>query len=182
MRGILAAAVLFASMIGFAHAQDMSAMMAPAPEMKAVEFLMGEFKGTANFSFGGEKTSGPCSAKSAKAMTDHFIQTNIKYTMKLPGMPDMVTEGMHLLTYDPQAKQYVSWWFDSMATNSMHLTGKFEGDKLVMVSEPTDIPGMGKVVMRSSWWKAKDNSIGSSLEMQQGDKWVPMMETELKKS
>lgn len=155
-------------------------MMAPAPEMKAVDFLAGNFKGDATFYFGGQKSSGPCKAKAERALNDHFMQSMINYKMAMPGMPEMDMAGMHLLTYDPAAKQYVSWWFDSTAAVSMRLTGNFAGDKLVLVSDQTDVPGMGKVVMRSCWWKTA-KGVGFSLEMQNKDKWDPMMEGEMKK-
>lgn len=167
-------------MVGVAHAQDM--MMGPAPEMKAVEFLAGNYKGEANYYWNGQKSSGPCNAKAEKALNDCYMHSMITYHMAMPGMPVSDMSGMHMLTYDRKTKQYVSFWFDSTATNDMHSKGNFEGDKLVLVSDPTEIEGMGKVVMRSSWWKTKDDGVGFSLEMQQGDKWVPMMDGLFKKA
>ncbi len=174
MKGWFAAIVLFVSMIGVAQAQM---AMGPAPEMKAVDFLVGHFKGNANFYFNGQKSSGPCEATTERVLNSCFVQSHINY--KMSGM-DMA--GMHVLTYDAKTKQYVSYWFDSTASNDMHLKGNFEGDKLVLVSEPTDVEGMGKIVMRSTWWKNKDGSVGFGLDMQQGEKWIPMMDGEFKKA
>jgi len=179
MKSVIAAFVLFVSMVGIAHGQM---TMGPAPEMKDVDFLVGHFKGTANFYFNGQKSSGPCEANTERVMNKCFVQSHIKYSMTMPGMSPMDMAGMHLLTYDAKTKQYVSYWFDSTATNDMHLKGNFDNGKLVLVSEPTDIEGMGKVVMRSTWWKNTNGSVGFGLDMQQGEKWVPMMDGSFKKA
>lgn len=180
MRGFLATTLLFGSMIGFAHAQGMPSV-APPPEMKAVDFMVGNFKGTANFYMNGQKSPSPCSVKSERALNDRYVHTMIDYQMKMQGMPDMKIAGMHMLTYDPAGKQYVAWWFDGTASTVMHMTGNFDGDKLVLVSDPTPMePGGPAGVMRTTWWK-KGSEVDYLLEMKQGDSWTTFMDGEFHK-
>jgi hypothetical protein len=174
MKGILAVFALTFSLAGIAGAQGMMSMD-PPKEMQAVSFLSGDHKGSVNFYFGRQRTPSTCSSNGEKTLNDHFLELKITYAMQ-----GMTMQGMHLLTYDPVAKQYVGWWFDSSASNAMHLTGNFVGDKLVLVSDPTKVDGVGTMIMRSSWWK-KGDSIGFSLESKDGDKWTPMMDGDLKK-
>lgn len=181
MRGFIAATLLLASMVAIAPAQGMPDMTPPA-EMKATDFLLGNFKGTANFYRGTEKTAAACSFKSERALNDRFVRMAISYQMKMQGMPDMNTEGMEMLTYDPAAKQYAIWWFDGLASTAMHFTGNFDGEKLVFLSDASPVESGGAPgVSRFTWWKNGD-ALDCSLEMKQGDKWVPFMDAEFHKA
>ena len=64
-----------------------------------------------------------CSAKGERTLNGRYVHTMINYKMKMQGMPDMNVEGMHMLTYDPAAKQYVAWWFDGTASTVMRMAG-----------------------------------------------------------
>ena len=176
MRGLLASVLLFASMIGIAHAQQ-GMDLTPPPEMSAVNFLVGNFKGNVNFYYGDQKSSGHCTAKSEKVLNGRYMHTMISYDMPMPGGSPMKMEGMHVLTFDPAAKQFVSYWFDGSVSYAMHSTGNIDANgKLVLVSDPTPMsPGGPTGVMRSTWWKT-DNGVAFSLETQQGDKWMPLMD------
>ena len=179
MKGFIAATLLFVSVAG-ARSQGMP-NMAPPAEVKAAEFLVGKFKGSANFYFGGQKSASACTAKAEKTLDGRWIQTKISYQMKMQGMPDMTVEGMHMLTYDPAVKQYVAWWFDGTASTVMRMAGNFEGDKLVLISDPVPMePGGPPAVARSTWWK-KGDGVGFTLEMKQGDSWAPMIDGEFHK-
>ena len=168
-------------MTGIASAQGMP-NMAPPAEMKAADFLVGNFKGTANFYFNGQKSPSECVFKAERALNGRFIRMVVSYRMKMQGMPDMNTEGMQMLTYDPAAKQYAVWWFDGMASSAMHMAGNFDGDKLVLTSDPTPMqPGGPAAVSRFTWWK-KGNTVDCLLEMKQGDSWTPFMDGEFRKA
>jgi hypothetical protein len=175
MRGFLAAALLFISLVGIAGAQGMPDTTPPA-ELKAVDFLVGNFKGEATFYFGPSKMTSTCTAKGERALNGRYIHTMIGYEMKMQGMPNSIIQGMHMLTYDPQAKQYVAYWFDGTVSYAMHMVGNFDGNKLVMISDPTATEPGGPVgIMRSTWWKT-DKGAGFSLEVKQGDNWSTMMD------
>ena len=180
MRGLIASVLLFASMVGVTYAQGMDTT--PPAEMKAADFLKGNYKGQVTFHFGPQTMTGSCTAKSERWLNDRYLRTMIGYTMKTPGAPDTKVEGMHMLSYDPQTKQYVGYWFDGTVSFAMHMTGNFDGDKLVMISDPTPMESGGPTgIMRSSWWKTNDG-ISFSLELKQGDNWMPMMEGTFKKA
>lgn len=154
----------------------------PPPEMKAVDFLIGNFKGTANFYFNGQKSPAPCTIKAERALNDRYIHTMISYEMKMQGMPDMKIAGMHMLTYDPAAKSYAAWWFDGTASVVSHMTGNFDGTKLVLLSDPVaaEPGGQQPSVMRTTWWK-NGAEVDYLLEMKQGDQWIKFMDGEFHK-
>ena len=181
MRGFLASVLLFIASLGIAHAQGMPDMSPPA-EMNAVQFMTGNFKGNVNFYFNGQKAASTCTSKAERELNDRYLHTMITYEMPMPGTKPMKMQGMHMLTYDPQAKQYVAYWFDGTVPYAMHMTGNFDGDKLVLISDPTPMePGGPLGVMRSSWWKTS-KGVGFSLEVKNGDAWSPLMDGEFTKA
>ena len=150
----------------------------PTEELKRVDFMTGEWSGTDIMYFAGQKSTSTSKSKSDTILGGRYIRTMVEYTME--GMPAMT--GMHMLTYDAEKKAYVGWWFDSMAPGVMRMEGNFEGDKLIMVSDPTPIPGMpGNQTMRATWNKNGDKGVMFKLELKQGDKWEPMIEGDYKK-
>ncbi len=54
-------------------------------------------------------------------------------------------EGMGTTGFDNQTQTFQGSWVDSFSTSTMFLTGKLEGDKLVMTGEMRD-PSSGKII------------------------------------
>lgn len=150
----------------------------PTEELKKLDFLVGDYSGTEKISFGPQTANSKSNSKGEMMLGGRYLHTVVDYTIE--GAPTM--HGMHMLTYDPVKKSYECWWFDSETSAPMHLSGNFIGDKLVVTSDPTDMPGMGKVVIRTSWWKNGDKGVRFLLEMQQGDTWATMMDGDYHKS
>jgi hypothetical protein len=177
MRGILSVFLVLCVTLGLA--QDMGMPPIPTEELKKVDFLVGEWGGKDKMFFGGQESESTSKTKGEMVLGGRYIRGVVTYMMA--GSPPM--EGMHLLTYDPEKKAYVAWWFDSAAPNVMEMSGNFEGDKLVMVSKPVSVPGMtGEQVFRSSWWKKGDKGLMFSLELKTGDTWSKMIEGDYQKT
>jgi len=171
--GLIACAIC----IGMAAvAQEME--MAPPKEMKAVEFFLGNWTGTNKMTFGEQTMESPGSVK-----CDLFLGGRFVRSMHVYDMAGMKFEGCHLLSYDTEKKKYVAWWFDQVSSQPMEMEGNFEGDgKLVMISKPTPMPGIGTAVFRSTWVKVSAQEVRFTLEQKDGEKWTPMIESVYKKS
>jgi hypothetical protein len=153
---------------GIAAAQEME----PPKEMKAVEFLAGNWSGTETYLFGGQKSEGKSQITSATALGGHFIRGQHK--MSVEGM-DM--EGMHILGYSPEAKKYRAWWFDSMSNDVLEMEGDLKGNVLTMTSKPTPMPGLPKPVrMRATWTNKSAKELDFRLEIENEGKWNLMIE------
>jgi hypothetical protein len=178
MKIFLAAGLLLAAAVTFA--QEMMPM-APPKELKRVEsWFVGKWTSTSKMSDMGQGMSTmKGNSVGMKVLGGMYIQQN--HSMNMGKMGKM--SGMYIMTYDPAKKQYIAWWYDSSAPGQMEMSGNFQGDKLIMISKPTPIPGMAEpAIMRATWQKKPGNKIQFVLEMKQGDKWGKMMESDYKKS
>jgi len=112
-----------------------------------------------------------------KSLGGRYIEG--RYSTEMMGQK---MEGMHLMTYDPDRKKWIGYWFDSAAPGIMEMEGDLVGNKLTMVSKPVAIPGMAdKQTFRATWdTKDKDNVL-FLLELQTGNDWAKMIESEYKR-
>ncbi|MEA2553150.1 MAG: hypothetical protein QOJ65_1326 [Fimbriimonadaceae bacterium] len=147
----------------------------PTEELNKVDFLLGDWTGEESM-MGQKSTS---KTHSEWALGGRYVRTNVTYQMG-PAAPPV--EGMHMLTYDPDKKVYTAWWYDSAAPNVMSMKGNFEGDKLVLISDPTPMPNMPDAIFRSTWWKKGDKGLGFTLDIKEGDKWITMVDGDYKKN
>lgn len=175
MKIFLAASLLLAAAVTFA--QDMMPM-APPKELKRVEsWFLGKWTSTTKMEGVGQGMKG--NSVGQKVLGGMYIQQN--HSMAMGKMGKM--SGMYMMSYDPAKKQYVAWWYDSSAPGAMEMSGNFQGDKLIMISKPTPIPGMQEpAIMRATWQKKPGNKILFQLDMKQGDKWGQIMESNYKKA
>jgi len=82
-------------------------------------------------------------------------------------------EGHSVDTWDPVNKVLKAWWFDSMSTGAMVMTGRFEGDDVVTHSE-VETPE-GKTRFRSISHRISQNEYEWTMEMEVGGKMTPTM-------
>jgi len=153
---------------------------APPAEVKKLEFLAGNWSADQKVYMPGSTTAQTTSAsvQCQWALQGRFMQYD--YQSEFPDMGAM--QGRLLLTYDPESKTYRSWWFDSMFSQSAVSEGNFEGSKLIMVSKPEEVPGMGVVSMRTTFEPKANREFYFLLEMKMGEKWEKMLEANFKKS
>jgi hypothetical protein len=164
---------LLLAVCALSFAQDQGGMMdmRPPKELKAAEFLLGRWSGRETFYENGKGTSGRATITCTKEMNGRFL-----HGMHTSSMGGDSMKGLHLLSYDPQIKKYRAYWFDSASSEAMELTGTLTGNKLIMVSKPTDVPGMPGVVFRSTWTRKSPRALGMVLDMQMGGKWVKVID------
>jgi hypothetical protein len=82
-------------------------------------------------------------------------------------------EGHGLITWDPNRKAYVSWWYDSMSPHAQESVGRFEGADLILHSQ-FDSP-KGPMKMRMVSHPVSANEYTFTMEMDEGGKWVTGM-------
>ena len=153
-----------------AHAQEMTS---PIPaELKECDYMIGHWVGKMTMPTGtGKDMEMDGTLDIEKTVDGHYIRQSHKLTGG--GMGDM--SGMLMLTYDPVAKSWRSWWFDSSAPGVMEFSGNKEGDAMVLTSKPTDISGQSGLVMRSTWKKLSDTKAAYTIDMKEGDKWTTFL-------
>lgn len=154
-------------------------MNPPAPkEFKKVAFFGSKWSGT-------EKMPGMGVDKPVKATMNGKVVLGAKYaeTFHTADMGKMgKMEGLHLISYDPLKKKYIAFWFDSSMPGVMEMAGDFQGNKLIMVSKPTEVPGMpAPLIMKATWELKGTKNLTFLLESKEGDKWVPMIQGNFKK-
>jgi len=169
-RFVVLASVLLGSM---AMAGQGMRLPPPPAELGKVAFFAGKWTGNLKV-YGMGQTPVACKATllGKKTLDNRYYQTN--HTMDMGKMGKM--EGMHLLSYDPMKKQYKAFWFDSSVPSVMEMSGNFQGNTLIMVSKPTEVPGMpAPMIMRTTFVKKSNSAYDFKLEAKEGDKWSPMI-------
>jgi hypothetical protein len=170
-----AAAVVMAAGAAL-QAQDM--MPQPAAEMAQIKFFEG------NWTCAGKMHETPMSPAgemtgtvSIKPDLGGFYQT-LTMTGNMPNMPPF--NGMAHTTWDPIAKQFVMFWFDSMGAWSRATSSGWKGDVIVYEGEGQ----MGPMPMkgRDTFTKNADGSFKHLFEAEMGGTWVTMGEETCKKS
>lgn len=158
-----------------ASAQDMESMKPPAEVKANLGFFLGHWTGKVKMMMGGGADSNSV-IDSEFALGDRYMQSKINYDLG-----GMQMKGLHMLTFDPDTKKYKAWWFDSSANGVLDMEGDLNGDTLVLTSKPTKMPGMGDMIMRTTWVKKSDTEIVFTLESKTGDSFSKLMEGTYKK-
>lgn len=159
--------------------QEPSLNVTPPKELAKVDFFLGKWEGTEKMPDAiGQSVTAKATMVGTKAIGDMYFQSN--HVADLGKMGKM--QGMHLISYDTFKKKYTAFWFDSSTPGVMEMSGDFEGDKLIMVSKPTEVPGMAQnLIMRATWQRLPQNKLSFLLEMQAGDKWQTVIDGSFKK-
>lgn len=169
----LVAALPFA----FASAQGGMPEMTPPAEVGRLAFLVGNWEGTLKmFEPDGSAMEAKSSMKTTMAIGGRYV-----HSLETISMEEMEFGGLFLATYDSTKKKYVSWWYDQMSAEPVVSEGEFVGAKLVFVSKPFEMPGMGSAIARSTYEKKSDTELYFLLEMKMGEEWIKFMEGTFKK-
>ena len=159
--------MLFISVASAFGAQEPT--MAPPPELKKLQFLVGEWTGKMKWSMPGMTEASDMPFK--VEWEGQFLKTTS--TMTMAGMSMVETA---YIGWDAKRKDYTSWTFTNFAPQPRIEHGKFEGDKFVSVSEPWDV-GMGEPTTgRATITKVTDIMVNFMLEFKEGDKWNKVAE------
>ncbi|MDQ2986832.1 MAG: DUF1579 domain-containing protein [Armatimonadota bacterium] len=153
--------------------------MTPPKEMEKLHPLVGTWKGK-------EKHFDPASPEPMAAdstitntlvLGGHFLKGDYKTTV--PGFGEFT--GMQMLSYDPATKKYMVWWFDAASNTAMKGESSSTGPEFVYVSEPVEMPGMGKTKMRITTNVKSATMFTMKIEMETGGQWVKFLEGEYTK-
>ena len=173
--------ILVATLLLSASAFAGQGMQIPPPpkELAKANFFVGKWAGPMKlYGMGSAPMTVKGSMSGKKTLDNRYIQSMHLMDMGKSGK----MEGMHLLSYDPMKKQFMAFWFDSSAPGVMEMAGNFQGNQLIMVSKPTEIPGMpAPMVMRATWTKVSNSKLTFKLQSKDGDKWTPMIEADFRK-
>ncbi len=146
----------------------------PPKELKAIAFTKGDWTGDLKMYEPGSTKTSPMKAKidSADAMNGMYIES--RFDADMGGIP---MKGLQLTTYDPAKKQYVAYWFDSMAPGVLELRGTLKGGVLVLVSKAVPMPGMpGRHAFRATNTPRGANQMLYRLEMNSGKGWSKLFD------
>lgn len=114
----------------------------PHPELEKLKVFVGNWEGTETFVFPAASTN-PAKVQVRFRFDGRFL--HCVHESEPGGNP---MEGMHLIGWDPKAKNYQSWWFDSMTDGDARLHGDWKDGKLIFVSEPLNLEQMPDAIMR----------------------------------
>lgn len=159
MRTLLAAVVAL-SCAAFGSAQMPS--MEPGPEMKKLDWIIGDWVGEISMSAMGMDMSGTSTYK----VSWHGQQMKIDSVQVLMGMEMPETS---FTAWNPETKKYEYWGYSHMAPMPRHEVGELKDGKLVMVSDPWTVMGQ-TTVSRSTMW-LDGEKLKFLLEFKEGDSW-----------
>lgn len=177
MKLLLSLVVLMTATVCLAQEGMMD--MRPPAELKNLEFMLGEWTcelKTYGMGGGGDSTA-KATIKTTKTLGDRFYKT--EFVTDFEGMGRF--EGLQLLSFDPEKKQYRCYWFDGMSSDVLDMSGTMTGGKLVLTSKPTPMPGMGEITFRATYERKPNSEIYFLLEMKQGNEWSKALEGTYKK-
>jgi hypothetical protein len=172
MAAAIAAAVVLAP--GLAGAQEMPK---PAPEMAQLAYFEGNWTCSGKIHATPMGPAGTMTGTvSAKRDLGGFFLT-LAITGQGAGMPAF--NGVGYETWDPAAKQFVMFWFDSMGSWSRSTSAGVKGN--VMVYEGDSQMGTMKMKTRDTFTKHADGTFTHAWAAEMGGAWMPMGEQTCKK-
>jgi len=146
--------------------------MGPPEELESLEFLLGDWTVDVKMREGPDT---PWMESTATANHHHGIGGVAVISDFNGNFMGMEFIGRETLTYNREAKQFESFWIDSMSAKATKMTGGWEGDKFVMSG--VDSMMGEKVHMRSTSMKNADGTVTFSMEMSMdGENWFENMQ------
>ncbi|MCH8275251.1 MAG: DUF1579 family protein [Armatimonadetes bacterium] len=146
----------------------------PPAELKKIEFLLGEFRVRETYyvpdGSGQVLFSSDATVSCTESLGGRYV--SMAYKGRIPGIAGR--EALTLITYDPEAKKYRAWWFDSASQVVVQLQGAFRDSRLILYSEPMVVPDIGET--RISFEKESEDRVIALYEMKMGDRWVKQLE------
>jgi hypothetical protein len=145
----------------------------PPKELKLLGWMKGTWDADLKMYEGGKmigEAKGPVAT--VDALGGMYLQTDFE-----TDMGGMIMKGLQLTSYDSNSKEYMAFWFDSMAPGLLEMRGKLKGQTLIMTSKMTSFPGMpGKMAFRSTSSMKSATKMVFRLEMNTGKGWGKMLE------
>lgn len=164
--------VLFAA--SMLAAQEIPEMPKPQKEHEWLGQFVGEWESEMEASFGPDQPKMKCKGTmKSRALGGFWIVSETKSEMM--GMPMM---GLQTIGYDPESKQYVGTWVDSVMSHMWKYEGAVdETDKILTLEAegPNFLTGKAAQFRDVYEFKTKDHLIISSSMQGEDGKWVTFM-------
>jgi hypothetical protein len=158
----------------------------PGPEHKALEPLVGTFTAKAKFYWDPTKPPQESTGKMTRQWIMDGLYLQEKYEGKVPlGKTDVDFKGMGITTYDPQKKQYIGTWIDSLSSTIMISHGTYDAGTKTFTSTSEEIdPMSGKKVKARDVLKLVDNDhhVFEMFRTMEGQKEFKVMEIQLQRA
>jgi hypothetical protein len=148
--------------------------MAPAPELKKLEWFLGEWNGKVKWSMPGmDATEETMSFKNE--WEGQFIKSSSVMSMSGTKMTEVGYIG-----WNPKTKKYDNYTFTNFAPTPRIEHGELDGDKMTFTSDPWDVMET-PVVGRATVTRKSPTELAFLLEFKMGDAWQKVAEGAFKK-
>jgi len=166
--------ILFAAccLVSTAAAQDPADFPKPQEEHELLQHMAGDWEIETKGQMGPDAPPMACKgAMNANSLGGVWVLANWK--MDTPGMP---MQAVQTIGYDPEKKQYVGTWVDSMTSHMWRYEGQFDPDKKLLSLE-ADGPNMMTPGKTSKYrdayeFKSPDEIIMTSSMQGDDGKWI----------
>lgn len=149
-------------------------MPEPSAEVKALDWMLGEWSGTVKWTMMGTETDAQMSWKGEREGL--FLKRTTLTEMMGMKMTEACYSG-----WDDKKKKYWTHIYTNFAPGPRMEDGELKGDVFVSVSEPWDTgSGSGPTTGRATFTK-KGADIHYTLEFKEGEKWEKVAEGTFKK-
>lgn len=142
----------------------------PAEALAKLTFMQGDWAGKQVFNTGG----GPAIVGDATDRIELGIANKFLCEMLSTTLPRRKpTDTRHFISFDKSTQKYTAWWFNDTAYRPKALTGDLTGNKLVLLSDPSE-PGP---VLRATYENPSADTLTYQVEMKSGDTWTRLFIT-----
>ena len=142
----------------------MSNMLSPSipkDQLRSLDFLLGEGSGFETmYPPGRPPVQFNASYVAAREDCERFVK--VDFFCEIPGIG--IESFMALLTWSSLKDCYRMWIFSTANEEPMHMTGNFQGEKLIMISDPWNMP-WGLQKMRSTFVPHDENGFSYLSEL-----------------
>lgn len=174
MKSLLVTLVLASAIVSPSQDPAQPQMPPPPKELRLLWFTLGEWRGELMMFEPGAKAGTPAKSAIQTGPTLGGMWLESKFESEMGGLP---MQGLQMTCYDAPKKRFVAYWFDSMGPGGLELSGKLEGQVLILTSKPTEIPGMpGKHAFRTTTALKGHDKLLHRVEMNSGKGWTKMLE------
>ena len=140
----------------------------PTEQLRALDFLLGESRGhEVLYPPGQPPVEFEANVTAAREDCERFLR--IEFYAEIPGLG--IESFLSLITYSERMHCYRLWAYASSQEEPLHMTGNFEGDDLVFVSDPSPMI-WGLQRMRSTFTPLSDGSIEYHAELWEPEGYV----------
>ena len=149
------------SALGAAQNHDLK----PAEALKMLDFMKGKWSGKQEFVIPNGSMVGDATNDIDDAIGGRYLCEMLSTTLN----GRKPTDTRHFITYDAKAAKYKAWWYTDTTVGPMEFEGNMDGNKLVMLSKPTD---PARPVLKVTYDAPATKTLTYTLEMKSKEGWT----------